>query len=92
MKQQKEAYTSAGVDPDFYKKQADELMAEREALKADKSEAANMALVKSRIRHNGWYFLVMHLENIGEGAMPAIESYGSDIKDVKAQERSNEAS
>jgi hypothetical protein len=58
IKQQREAYTSAGVDPGFYKKQADELMAEREALKADKSEAANMALVKSWFRYYGWYIPV----------------------------------
>jgi hypothetical protein len=86
MKQQREAYTSAGVDPGFYKKQADELMAEREALKADKSEAANMALVKAGLGIMGGTSQFA-FENIGKGAMPAIESYGADIKDVKAQER-----
>jgi len=86
IKQQREAYTSAGVDPDFYKKQADQLMAEREALKADKSEAANMALVKAGLGIMGGTSQFA-LENIGKGAMPAIESYGADIKDIKAQER-----
>jgi hypothetical protein len=86
MKQQREAYTSAGVDPDFYKKQADELMAEREALKADKSEAANMALLKAGLGIMGGTSYNPS-KNISEGAMPAIESYGSDIKDIKAQER-----
>ena len=86
MKQQKEAYTSAGVDPDFYKKQAAELMAEREALKADKSEAGNMALVKAGLGIMGGTSQFA-FENIGKGAMPAIESYGADIKDIKAQER-----
>jgi hypothetical protein len=86
IKQQREAYTSAGVDPGFYKKQADELMAEREALKADKSEAANMALVKAGLGIMGGTSQFA-FENIGKGAMPAIESYGVDIKDIKAQER-----
>lgn len=86
IKQQREAYTSAGVDPGFYKKQADELMAEREALKADKSEAANMALIKAGFGIMGGTSQFA-FENIGKGAMPAIESYGVDIKDIKAQER-----
>lgn len=86
IKQQREAYTSAGVDPGFYKKQADELMAEREALKADKSEAANMALIKAGFSIMGGTSQFA-FENIGKGAMPAIESYGVDIKDIKAQER-----
>jgi hypothetical protein len=68
IKQQREAYTSAGVDPGFYKKQADELMAEREALKADKSEAANMALVKAGLGIMGGTSYNPS-KNISEGAM-----------------------
>ena len=86
IKQQREAYTSAGVDPDFYKKQAAELIAEKEKLKADKSEAGNMALIKAGLGIMGGTSQFA-LENIGKGAMPAIESYGTDIKDIKAQER-----
>ena len=45
---EKEMYAERfGVDPDFYKKQAEDLRAEREALAADRSEAANMALLKA---------------------------------------------
>jgi hypothetical protein len=86
MKQQREAYTSAGVDPDFYKKQAAELLAEKESLKEDRSQAANMALLKAGLGIMGGTSYNPY-KNISEGAMPAIQSYGVDIKDIKAQER-----
>jgi hypothetical protein len=86
LRKQREAYETQGVDPDFYKKQADELIAEKEKLKADKSEAGNLALIKAGLGIMGGTSQFA-LENIGKGAMPAIESYGQDVKDIKAQER-----
>ena len=84
---EKEMYAERfGVDPDFYKKQAEDLRAEREALAADRSEAANMALLKAGLGIAGGTSQFA-LENIKSGALPAIESYGADIKDIKQQDR-----
>ena len=84
---EKEMYAERfGVDPEFYKKQAEDLRAEREALAAERSEAANMALLKAGLGIAGGTSQFA-LENIKSGALPAIESYGADIKDIKQQDR-----
>ena len=84
---EKEMYAERfGVDPEFYKKQAEDLRAEREALAADRSEAANMALLKAGLGIAGGTSQFA-LENIKSGALPAIEAYGADIKDIKQQDR-----
>jgi hypothetical protein len=84
---EKERYAEQfGVDPGFYKKQAEDLKAEREALAADRSEAANMALLKAGLGIAGGTSQFA-LENIKSGALPAIEAYGTDIKDIKQQDR-----
>ena len=84
---EKETYAKQfGIDPEFYKKQAEDLKAEREALAAERSEAANMALLKAGLGIAGGTSQFA-LENIKSGALPAIESYGADIKDIKQQDR-----
>jgi hypothetical protein len=84
---EKEMYAERfGVDPEFYKKQAEDLRAEREGLAADRSEAANMALLKAGLGIAGGTSQFA-LENIKSGALPAIEAYGADIKDIKQQDR-----
>lgn len=85
--QEKRTYAEQfGIDPEFYKKQAEDLKAEREALKAERSEAANMALLKAGLGIAGGTSQFA-LENLKEGALPAIEAYGADIKDIKQQDR-----
>jgi hypothetical protein len=86
MKRQQEAMEIAGVDPDFYKKQSDELLAQREALKADRSEAGNLALIKAGLATMGGTS-PFALVNLGKGAEAGIEQYGKDIKDIRAENR-----
>ena len=81
-RQREKAY---GVDPDIYRTQAEELRAEREALKADRDKAANMALLKSGLGIMGGTSQFA-LENIAKGAMPGIEGFERDVKDIKQQE------
>lgn len=76
-----------GVDPDYYKKQAAELAKEKEGLKLDRSEAANMRLLEAGLAIMGGespYGLV----NIGKGASKAMAGFTEDIKDI--QKRSKE--
>ena len=85
--QEKRTYAEQfGIDPEFYKKQAEDLKSEREALKAERSEAANMALLKAGLGIAGGTSQFA-LENLKSGALPAIEAYGADIKDIKQQDR-----
>ena len=86
MKREQEAMKLAGVDPEFYKKQSDELLAQREALKADRSEAGNLALIKAGLATMGGTS-PFALVNLGKGAEAGIEQYGKDIKDVRAENR-----
>jgi hypothetical protein len=86
MKREQEAMRLAGVDPEFYKKQSDELLAQREALKADRSEAGNLALIKAGLATMGGTS-PFALVNLGKGAEAGIEQYGKDIKDIRAENR-----
>jgi hypothetical protein len=86
MKRQDEAMRLAGVDTEFYKKQSDELLAQREALKADRSEAGNLALIKAGLATMGGTS-PFALVNLGKGAEAGIEQYGKDIKDIRAENR-----
>jgi hypothetical protein len=86
MKREQEAMKLAGVDPEFYKKQSDELLAQREALKADRSEAGNLALIKAGLATMGGTS-PFALVNLGKGAEAGIEQYGKDIKDIRAENR-----
>jgi hypothetical protein len=83
---QKAAQEGFGVDPQFYANQAKELQADRDALKADKSTAGNMALIQAGLGIMGG--TSQHaLENVAKGAMPALESYKADTKSIKEEDR-----
>ena len=86
MKQEQRAMELAGVDPNFYKTQAADLQAQIEALKGERSDAANMALLKA-----GFATMAgtspFALVNLGKGAEAGVEQYGKDIKDIKAENR-----
>lgn len=86
MKRQDEAMRLAGVDPEFYKKQSDELLAQRDALKADRSEAGNLALIRAGLATMGGTS-PFALVNLGKGAEAGIEQYGKDIKEIRAENR-----
>ncbi len=86
MKRQDEAMRLAGVDPDFYKKQAAELLDQREALKADRSEAGNLALIRAGLATMGGTS-PFALVNLGKGAEAGIEQYGKDIKEIRTENR-----
>lgn len=86
MKREQEAMRLAGVDPKFYETQAADLLAQREALKADRSEAGNLALLKAGLATMAGtspYALV----NLGKGAEAGVEQYGKDIKEIRAENR-----
>lgn len=86
MKREQEAMRLAGVDPEFYKKQSDELLAQREALKADRSEAGNLALIRAGLATMGGTS-PFALVNLGKGAEAGIEQYGKDIKEIRTENR-----
>jgi hypothetical protein len=84
--QQKAAMAEAGVDPDFYAKQAANIAAEKEALKGQRSDAGSMALAKA-----GFAMAAgkspFALTNIAEGAGVGLDQYGRDLKEIKADEK-----
>lgn len=86
MNRQNEAMKLAGVDPDFYKKQSDELLAQRDALKSDRSEAANIALIKAGLATMAGTS-PFALVNLGKGAEAGIDQYGRDIKEIRSENR-----
>jgi len=75
-----------GVDPDYYKNKEAKVGEEREALKGERKDAFNMALINAGLgiaagkSQNA-------LQNIGEGAKAGVESYRADVKDIKARDR-----
>lgn len=79
--------TAMGVDPNYYKKQAAELAKEKEGLKLDRSEAANMRLLEAGLAIMGGESPYA-LTNIGKGASKAMAGFAEDIKDI--QKRSKE--
>jgi hypothetical protein len=86
MKRQEEAMKLAGVDPEFYKTQAADLLAQREALKADRSEAANMALIRAGLATMGGTS-PFALVNLGKGAEAGTEQYMQDARNIRAENR-----
>lgn len=86
MKRQEEAMKLAGVDPNFYKTQAADLLAQREALKADRSEAANMALIRAGLATMGGTS-PFALVNLGKGAEAGTEQYMQDARNIRAENR-----
>jgi hypothetical protein len=86
MKRQQEAMQIAGVDPDFYKKQATELLEQREALKGERSDAANLALLKAGFATMGGTS-PFALVNLGKGAEAGVEQYSQDARNIRAENR-----
>jgi hypothetical protein len=86
MKRQEEAMKLAGVDPNFYKTQAADLLAQRDALKADRSEAANMALIRAGLATMGGTS-PFALVNLGKGAEAGTEQYMQDARNIRAENR-----
>jgi len=84
--QQKQAMAEAGVDPNFFAKQAESIAADREALKGQRSDAGSMALAKA-----GFAIAAgkspYALSNIAEGAGVGLDQYGRDLKEIKADEK-----
>jgi hypothetical protein len=75
-----------GVDPDFFKNQARELVQQREELKGDRKEAANMRLLEAGLNILGGTSPYA-FENIGKGASKALAGFADDIKGIKKQTR-----
>ena len=86
MKRQQEAMQMAGVDPDFYKKQAAELLEQRDALKGERSDAANLALLKAGFATMGGTS-PFALVNLGKGAEAGVEQYTQDTRNIRAENR-----
>jgi hypothetical protein len=86
MKRQDEAMRLAGVDQDFYKNQAAELLEQREALKGERSEAANMALIRAGLATMGGTS-PFALVNLGKGAEAGVEQYMLDSRNIRAENR-----
>lgn len=86
MKRQDEAMKLAGVDPNFYKTQAADLLEQREALKGERSEAGNMALIRAGLATMGGTS-PFALVNLGKGAEAGVEQYMQDARNIRAENR-----
>ena len=86
LNQRKQALIDAGVDPDYYEKQAGKLTEQREALKGDKEKAGWMALAKAGLGMAAGRSQNA-LTNIAEGAGLGLDQYGRDIKEIKGDEK-----
>jgi hypothetical protein len=77
---------NAGYDFDLVKNQVKELAKEKEALKGEKKEAANLRLLEAGLGILGGespYAFV----NIGKGATPALQGLAKDLKEIKKTSR-----
>ena len=86
MKRQDEAMRLAGVDQNFFKNQAAELLEQREALKAERSEAGNLALIRAGLATMGGTS-PFALVNLGKGAEAGVEQYTQDTRNIRAENR-----
>jgi hypothetical protein len=77
---------AAGVDLDLASRQMGELAAEKEALKKDRKEAANMRLLEAGLAILGGTS-ANAFENIGKGALQGARGFADDIKALKKIER-----
>jgi chemotaxis protein histidine kinase CheA len=85
-KERAEAERLAGVDKDFFKNEARNIVKQRDELKGDKKEAANMRLIEAGLRIMGGespYAFV----NIGKGASEALKGFADDVKDIQKTKR-----
>jgi hypothetical protein len=84
--ERKQMLIDAGVDPEFYTKQAAKNETEREALKGERTDAGWSAALRAGLgmmggkSTNPW-------ANISEGATAGLAQYGTDIKDIKSDEK-----
>jgi hypothetical protein len=83
---QKRFDAAFGVNREFFKEQADALAAQREELKGDRKEAANMRLLEAGLSILGGTSPYA-FENIGKGASKALAGFADDVKDIKKQQR-----
>jgi hypothetical protein len=84
--QQKELMAEAGVDPDFFKKQAESLSEERRQGKMDKEEAKNMRILEAGLRIMGGTS-PFAMVNIGTGGSEAMKGLAEDIKEMRRNEK-----
>jgi hypothetical protein len=84
--ERRQAMIDAGVDPEFYDKQTAKNETQREALKGERTDAGWTAALRAGLgmmggtSQNPW-------TNIAEGATAGLTQYGTDIKDIKSEEK-----
>jgi hypothetical protein len=84
--ERRQAMIDAGVDPEFYDKQTAKNETQREALKGERTDAGWSAALRAGLgmmggkSQNPW-------ANISEGATAGLAQYGTDIKDIKSDEK-----
>lgn len=84
--EQKELMAEAGVDPEFFKKQAESLAEERRQGKLDKEEAKNMRIMEAGFRVLGGAS-PFAMVNIGTGSGEAIKGLAEDLKELRRNEK-----
>ena len=82
----KAADVAAGVDPEFFQKQSLKLEEAKEALKGDRSEAANLRLLEAGLAIMGGTSPFAFV-NIGKGASEAMKGFAQDVKDLQKQRK-----
>ena len=81
-----QAMIDAGVDPKFYEKQVAKNEVDRQKLKGERTDAGWSAALRAGLgmmggkSQNPW-------ANISEGATAGLAQYGTDIKDIKSDEK-----
>lgn len=86
VKRMKTADVAAGVDPEFFQKQSLKLEEAKEALKGDRSEAANLRLLEAGLAIMGGTSPFAFV-NIGKGASEAMKGFAQDVKDLQKQRK-----
>jgi len=86
VKRMKAADVAAGVDPEFFQKQSLKLEEAKEALKGDRSEAANLRLLEAGLAIMGGTS-PFAFANIGKGASEAMKGFAQDVKDLQKQRK-----
>jgi len=86
VKRMKAADVAAGVDPEFFQKQSLKLEEAKEALKGDRSEAANLRLLEAGLAIMGGTSPFAFV-NIGKGASEAMKGFAQDVKDLQKQRK-----
>jgi hypothetical protein len=82
----KQADIAAGVNPKFFEEQALKIEAAKEALKGDRTEAANLRLLEAGLSIMGGSSPFAFV-NIGKGASEAMKGFAQDVKDLQKQRK-----